>query len=222
MLFAIGAAVVGGALNALSGAAEDREMEKRKQAAMAQLRQNIIDPNELDSMLNNVNRLFNNRLVNTLNSTALQSRGVANSNVVKGITAGQIEAGRLGALTDTQLKVQEGNRQTYSQMAGIESSTGGRHNAIGDFASGALAAAPVGMELSKMLSPNTIIPGTQPQAIPVTDNSMDSMSTNIFDKLRGQETSDMTYPDPWDGKPIRKRFGSQISNDDILNYSWSK
>lgn len=201
MLFAIGAAVVGGALNALSGAAEDREMEKRKQAAMAQLRQNIIDPNELDSMLNNVNRLFNNRLVNTLNSTALQSRGVANSNVVKGVTAGQIEAGRLGALTDTQLKVQEGNRQTYSQMAGIESSMGGRHNAIGDFASGALAAAPVGMELSKMLSPNTISPGAQPNA-PSTEFQSPSIASNFTGGLEN----------PFMGK-------LSISDEDLTNFS---
>ena len=201
MLFAVGAALVGGALNAISGSAQDREMEKRKQAAIAQLKQNIIDPAELDTMLNNVNRLFNNRLVNTLNSTALRSRGVANSGVVKGVVAGQLEAGRLGAINQTQLEAQKTNQQTYSQMAGIESSMGGSHNAFGDFASGALAAAPVGMELSKMLSPNTITPGAQPTASS-TDIQTPSIASNF--------TGDLT--NPFMGK-------TNISDEDLTNFS---
>lgn len=210
LLLTAGIAVGGGILNALNGSAEDREMEKRKQAALTLLRENIIDPVELDTMLSNINRLFNNRLANTLNSTALRSRGIANSGVVKGIAAGQIESGRLGAISDTEFKALESNKQTRAQMAQTEVQYGSQHNFFGDFAGGALAAAPVGIELSKMLGNATsVIPELAPRAIPGTDTSMDFIGADLFNKLKGQSN------DPY-------RWGKQIPDDETLNYLWNK
>lgn len=164
MLLELGVAVGGGILNALNGSAEDREMEQRKQRAIALLKENIIDPDELNTMLQNVNRLFNNRLANTLNSTALRSRGIANNSVVKGVVASGIESARLGAITDTEQKALDNNSQVNSQIAQTELGYGDKHNFFGDFVGGALAAAPVGIELSKMLSDKTITTGAQPVA----------------------------------------------------------
>ena len=154
MILELGLAVGGGILNALAGAEKDRENEKRKQSALAMLRENIIDPNELDTMLQGINRMFNNRLVSTLNSTALRSKGIVNSGVMKAAAAGNIEGARLGTLSDTRFKVADSNRSTYSQMAGVEVGSGKESSVVGDFFSGALTALPAAMEAGKMFSPS--------------------------------------------------------------------
>lgn len=154
MLLELGLAVGGGILNAVAGAEQDREMEKRKQRSLSLLRENIVDPDELDDMLSGINQMFNSRLVSTLNSTALRSRGVANSGVVKGVTAGQIEGQRLGTLSDTRFRVQESNNNTRTQMANVESSIGSSNSVVGDFFAGGLTALPAAMEAGKMLNPS--------------------------------------------------------------------
>lgn len=152
-LLAIGLAVGGGILNALSGAEANRAEEKRAQQALALLRENIIDPDELDALMRDINSTFNNRLVTTLNSTALTSRGVANAQVAKGVAAGQVEGERLGTLKDARFRVMESNKQTNAAMASVIAGTPAPSSGIGDFFTGALTAAPIGIELGKMLDP---------------------------------------------------------------------
>ena len=212
MLLELGLAVGGGLLNAINGSEEDRQMEKRKQQAIALLKENIIDPNELDTMLQNVNRLFNNRLATTLNSTALRSRGIANSNVAKGVVAGGIEASRLGALTDVNMKVIDSNKQTREKMASVDASMGPQHNFFGDFAGGALAAAPVGIELSKMLADPTVVTGEQPLANKVNgvkledlgkwmDGSQDNNPFMGSLKIKDEDLTNFGYGKFWNKKP---------------------
>lgn len=210
MLLELGVAVGGGILNALSGAAEDREMNKRKQQALALLKENIIDPDELNLMLSNVNRLFNNRLANTLNSTALRSRGVANAGLVKGAAAGAVEGQRFASLMDVQERVFESNKQTRSQMANVEAAMGSSHNALGDFFSGALGAAPIGMELSKMLAPQDIVANVQPQVMRNGIETPDIASAFTGDlknpfmgkvKIKDNDIADFGYSKFWEKKP---------------------
>lgn len=202
MLLELGIAVGGGLLNALSGSAEDREMEQRKQRAMELLKENIIDPDELDLMLDNVNRLFNNRLINTLNSTALRSRGVANSATVKGVVSAGIESARLNTLADVNFKTMESNKQTRAQLANLETAFGGQHNFFGDFVGGALAAAPVGIELSKMLAPTGINPGGSPNTLATADPyNYNPSAKNI-------------------NNPFLNKF--KIEDEDIYNFGYSK
>lgn len=153
MLLELGLAVGGGLLNAAAGSAENDQLEKQRQEMLKILQESIIDPAELDHMLANVNRMFNNRLVNTLNSTAIRSRGIANSNVVKGATIGTLEGARLGTLEQTRFSARESNAKTRAAMVGVNLQTAPKHNFFGDFVAGGLQALPLGMELSKMMNP---------------------------------------------------------------------
>lgn len=166
---AIGTAVGGGLLNALAGNEERDRVEKQRSQALSLLRENIIDADELDLMLRNVNRLFNNRLVNTLNTTALQSRGFANANVAKASVAGAMEGSRLQSINETERSVLEANRATRAGMAQVEMSMTPTGSTLGDFTSGALAAAPVGMELSKLAATRTMTPTHAPTAGALTE-----------------------------------------------------
>jgi len=161
MILELGMAVGGGILNALAGAEANRAEEKKKQQALALLRENVIDPDELDALMRDINMTFNSRLTNTLNTTALRSRGVANSAVVKGVVAGQMEGQRLGTLADARFKAMENNKQAYSSMASVIAGSPTPSSGVGNFFEGAMTAAPIGMELSKMMSSdifNTLSP----------------------------------------------------------------
>lgn len=212
MFLELGLAVGGGILNALAGQEQNAEIEKRKQAAIAALRENIIDPKELDTMLTDINRLFNSRLVNTLNSTAIRSRGVANSGVVKGVVAGQIEGARLGTLSETRFKALESNKQTMNQIANVNASMGRQNSFLGDFASGTLTALPAVLEGSKYFSGQTsadplkpIETGTKPfQDLPLPNYNESNVGTglNTFGQLFNNDlpTFDMpnlTFKDYW-------------------------
>lgn len=194
MLLELGLAVGGGVLNALSGSAQDREIEKRKQQALALLRENIIDPKELDTMLTDINRLFNSRLVSTLNSTAIRSRGVVNSGVVKGVVAGQIEGARLGTLTETRFKTLQSNQATRAQMANVETTMGPQHDFLGDFASGALTALPTALEGSKYFSGEETKALTNPGIQPITDTSMNQITSSNFFNMQQLELPKLKLP----------------------------
>lgn len=178
----IGATVGSALLNALGGQAENAEMDKRRQRALSLLRENIIDPGELDLMLNNINRLFNNRLANTLNSTALSSRAVANSNVVKGAVAGTLEGQRYQALIGAQERVYESNKGTLAQMAQTELAGGPNRSFFMDFATGGLKGAQLGMEWEKMNKDRTISEEkTKPETgFSFNNDSFDSPMSNPF------------------------------------------
>jgi len=216
MLLELGLAVGGGLLNAAAGSAEDAELEKQRQKMLGLLQENIIDPAELDRLLADVNRMFNNRLVNTLNSTALRSRGFANSNVVKGATAGAIEGARIGTLSDTRFRALENNRNVRGQMVGVDLQTMPKHTFLGDFASGTLTALPTVLEGSKYFStPDATLPsdsielpnitkGTSP-SIPSYDGSNIDTGLNTFGQLFNNDlpTFDMpklNFQDYWSKK----------------------
>ena len=154
MLLELGMAVGGGILNALAGAEQNRAEEKKKQQALSLLRENIIDPDELDALMRDINSTFNNKLVTTLNSTALSSRGVANNQVAKGVAAGQVEGQRYGTLADARFRALDSNKQTNAAMASVIAGSPTPSSGVGDFFEGAMTAAPIGMELSKMLNPS--------------------------------------------------------------------
>lgn len=205
----IGATVGSALLNALGGQAENAEMDKRRQRALSLLRENIIDPGELDLMLNNINRLFNNRLANTLNSTALSARGVANSNVVKGAVAGTLEGQRYQALIGAQERVYESNKGTLAQMAQTELAGGPNRSFFMDFATGGLKGAQLGMEWEKMNKDRSIFvinPGKEEET-----ETTPSASPLIETKLNNND-----FNSPMSNPFLRKL---KIEDEDIYNFN---
>lgn len=214
MLLELGLAVGGGLLNAFAGDAEREAQEKSKQRALALLEQNITNPQELDAMLRDINRLFNSRLVNTLNTTALRSRGVANSGVLKAAAAGSIESARLGTLADTRFKALESNKQIYGQMAATEASMTPKGSFLGDLVSGTLTAIPAVVEASKMFakpdSPNTqlnssISGGLSSSSIPNFNQGNIDVGLNTFGQLFDNalpsfEVPQLSFMDYWKKK----------------------
>jgi len=63
-----------------------------------------------------------------------------------------MEGARLGTLEQTRFNAREANAKTRAAMVGVNLQTMPKHNFFGDFTTGALTAAPIGMELSKLMS----------------------------------------------------------------------
>lgn len=182
MLLELGLAVGGGLLNAAAGSAQNDQLEKQRQEMLKLLEESLIQPEELDRMLGNVNRLFNNRLVNTLNSTAIRSRGIVNSNVVKGATAGAMEGARIGTLEQTRFSARESNARTRAAMVGVNMQTMPKNNFFEDFTTGALTSVPLTMEAGKLLD-GLFAPLPTPGIVPPKDTSMDNIGDDLFTKL---------------------------------------
>lgn len=193
MLLELGVAVGGGILNAIAGSAENDQIEAQKQRTLAYLNENIIDSGELNDMLRDINSMFNSRLVSTLNSTAIRSRGISNNNIVKGSASAELEGQRINTLSTTRMKVLEANRTTRAQMSGVEATMGPKSNFFGNFTTGALTAAPIGMELSKLFKPAEDVvagvidggPDTSVSSTPISSSGGDATSRRFSGNYDG-------------------------------------
>lgn len=183
MGISLGTSLLGGIANYMADQQAYQEEQKRKQAAIQTLSANLINPTQLQTMLNNVDRLFNSRLVGALNTTAVRNRGVANAPVVAGAIAGSIQGQEAQARINTQDRALQYNNTTRSQIAQIQNS-GSSFSGVGSAVSGLLTALPTGIELAKLNNPDLMnVPnkylnqGTDTTATGDTNYNLDQVGT---------------------------------------------
>lgn len=164
--------LISGIGNAIEGSSQREDQERKIKRAQDQIRSSIIDEGELSLMLNNTERLFNNRLISTLNTTALKSRGYANAGVIGAAVAGSMEGEKLNSLQDIRFKVLQHNTTANNKIADLEMGmpTG---SSLGDFATGFVGGIPTGIELSKLFKPDSI-----PTDLKPIDTNMSYHSSN--------------------------------------------
>lgn len=150
-LLMISATLGGGAINALAGQSEQDALNKKKARMRALLEEAYITPGEIDNILSNVHRLFNNRLTSTLNSAALTSRTIANNNITKGIVAGSIRGQELTAENSIISSTMQQNQEIDMKLAELESMST-ESNFLSDFLGGSISGSMLGMQIEKLLS----------------------------------------------------------------------
>jgi hypothetical protein len=155
----IAAAGVSGLANAFSSAAKAREERRRIAKAQELIGRNLIDDKQLDSMLRDNTRLFNQRLVNTLNQTALRAKGTANAGVAGAQAAGQIEGARATSEMGIRQDVLRSNMGTRTQIAQLGLS-GSISDPIGDFVSGAIHGGVAGAQVMRTIKLSEGLNGT--------------------------------------------------------------
>ena len=143
-------AAFSGLSNLFSSDAQQQAEQRRINAATQLLSRNIVDDAELSRMLRNQNRMFNVQLQNTLNTTALRSKGIANREVVGAAASGQINAARTSSLANTEERVRESNAQTRAQIASVQAGGQTYSDPIGSFIEGAVPGAIAGLQLTQM------------------------------------------------------------------------
>lgn len=145
----VGSALFGGISSLIASDEQAKLEEKKKKRAQELLGRSIIDTGELDSMIAANTRRFNAHLQRTLNTSALRSRGLENSNVVGAAAAGEI-AGQ-AAQSETQLRtgVQIHNESVFQQMASLEAASPTPSNGFEEFVTGGISGAMAGVEISK-------------------------------------------------------------------------
>lgn len=144
-------ALIGGVSNIFSGNAAAKAEQKRIQAANALLERSLVDDAELGRMLRNQTRAFNSQLQNTINTTALRSKGIANSGVVGAAAAGQIEGAKQATLAQTETDVQDRNAEIRAQMAYNIRSGQTYSDPVGDFFTGAVSGGIAGAQFNRTL-----------------------------------------------------------------------
>jgi len=156
-LLPVASAVIGGITNILSNDAQAEAEKKRANAALALMDRSIVDDNELASILRKQTRTFNVGLQNTLNTTAIRSRGLANPGVVGAAAGGQIEGAKAMSLATTEEKVRESNSDIRAKQAYIKASGTAYSDPVGSFTEGAISGGIAGvraMNLFKMDTPD--------------------------------------------------------------------
>jgi len=200
----VGTSLFGGLANQQAQRRAQEEYEKRKQYATSILEKSIVSDEQLNMMMNNVSRLFNSRLISTLNTTAIRQRGVANQGVIGGAVAGQMESAKIGSQIELEQQILARNTQTRSQIAALQMG-GPTADSTSDFLTGALTALPTGIELSKFLLPQDI-----------EDPNQDTNQSSGYQ----QTGSAMGYqgPDPWKGQGYGQNpfLGKRKIKDDML------
>src|SRR3990172_5201922 len=88
----IGATVVSGIASYFSEQSQQEQMRRQIRRAQNLARESLIEGPDLARRLRDIDRLFNKRLISTLNTTALQTRRFANQSVVGAAVAGNIGA----------------------------------------------------------------------------------------------------------------------------------
>lgn len=145
----VGAGLLSGIGNLLSGSSQQEEMNKRIQAAQELAAKNLVTQDELADRLHSIDRMFNQRLTSVLNTTAIRSRGIANKGTVGAAAAGQVEGARLEA-QDRQIgQAQDTNKQINMSIAQMELQKGSADN-IGNFMQGFASGVPLATEALEM------------------------------------------------------------------------
>lgn len=148
----LGTSLFGGAANLIADQQAAQQDAARRRMAIQTLSQNLVGTGQLEKMLQNTSRLFNNRLVSTLNTSAIRSRGTANAGVLGAAITGQMRGAELQTQSGIQNSVLQNNQQIGSQIAQLQAG-GANYSGVGSFASGLLTALPTGWELAKLNNP---------------------------------------------------------------------
>ena len=141
-------ALASGVSNLISGNAQENQMKKNINRAKDQLKESIITQDELDKFLHANSMAFNKNIQSLLNTTAIRSRGIANSNVVGAAAAAPMEAAKLQSDSDIRFKAKENNIQVNNQIANLDLQMPAS-DPLGNFVSGAASGASLGMEIDK-------------------------------------------------------------------------
>lgn len=158
----IAGAVLGGLGSAISNASQARAINEKIRRVQALMAENIVDSGELSSRLHSVDRMFNQRLTSVLNTTAIRSRGYANTGTIGAAAAGAIEGEHMAASNTIVENAYANNKNVNQQIAmvGMEAVS---PDAIGSFVSGAVSGAGVGIEAMNMMNAGNIdVPGETP------------------------------------------------------------
>ena len=147
----LGSSILGGIFGSSAEAEKERKIREQIQRAQALARQGIISKDQLAGRLRDIDRLFNKRLITTLNSTAFGGRRLANANVAGAAVSGQLGAQAEATKVDYQSNVEQQNARIYSYMASLEAGAPVFSQAEGAV-TGALGGAQVGLSLSNMIN----------------------------------------------------------------------
>jgi len=161
---AIAGGLIGGISSIFSGQSEADAINEKIRRAQALAAESLIDSGEMSTRLNGIDRMFNQRLTSVLNTTAIRSRGFANSGTIGAAVAGGVEGDRLASKSQTindTLNYNKGVQQSIAQMELGTTSA----NPVGDFVTGATSGIALGMEATKYLGNVSPTGRTQQQSI---------------------------------------------------------
>ena len=157
-----GIALLSGIANLFEGSAARKEQEERLKRAREALISSFISNEELGMMLNNTERLFNNRLVGALNTTALRSRGYANREVVGAAVTGTMEGEKIQAISTLQEKAMQYNKGVQKDIASLELQKGDSGSGWGDFFTGMIGGTSTAIEAGKFFTPDQTLNNLKP------------------------------------------------------------
>ena len=184
----VGSSIIGGILGGSAESEREKKIREQVQRAQALARQGLISKEVLASRLRDIDRLFNKRLISTLNSTAFGGRRFANANVAGASVAGQIGAQAEAAKTDYRMRTDTLNAGIYQHMANIEAGAP-ITNQTEAIAGGIFGGAQIGAQLSDIFNKPTIPNPTGD--IPTPNTPSYNNQYNIVDYFRGYQNSPM-------------------------------
>lgn len=151
MLLPIIGALAGGALNAFGNASERKTVNDRLNSLIETFRNSYMTENKVQGDVRRISGMFNNNLTNALNTAAFRSRGIVNSNVVKGGVIANSESAKLGAVQNVYNQARSYNTQITDKIAQLESSkaTGSQ---TADFVGGAIQGGIAGAQVENLTS----------------------------------------------------------------------
>jgi hypothetical protein len=120
LAFDFGGAILGGIFGSNAEAEEERRQRQKVREAQALVRKGLVSDEELGSRLRDIDRLFNKRLISTLNSTAFGARRLANANVAGASVAGQLGAQAEATKVQYSTEVDRLNANIYTQLGYLE------------------------------------------------------------------------------------------------------
>lgn len=167
----IAGGLFGGISSIFSGQSEADAINERIRRAQALAAESLVDSGEISQRLNSIDRMFNQRLTSVLNTTAIRSRGYANTGTVGAAVAGGVEGDRLASKSQTLEAAHNQNTQVQQTIAQMELG-GVSANPIADFVTGATSGIALGNEVTKFVdNMNFSLPGL-PKTNPMQGQNM--------------------------------------------------
>lgn len=154
MLLPIIGALAGGALNAFGNSQERRTVNDRLNSLIETFRNSYMTENKIQGDIRRTSGIFNSNLTNALNSAAFKSRGLANSNVVKGSVVANSESAKLGAIQNIYNQAQNYNAGVTGKIAQLESSKAAG-SPVSDFVGGAVQGGIAGAQVENLVGPSS-------------------------------------------------------------------
>lgn len=150
--------LLGGITSFFSGQSEADAINEKIRRAQALAAESLVDSGELSNRLNSIDRMFNQRLTSVLNTTAIRSRGYANSGTIGAAIAGGVEGDRLAARAQTIDTAHSQNKQVKQTIAQMELGTA-TANPVADIVSGVASGVALGNEVSNFIGNLNFNPG---------------------------------------------------------------